>query len=112
MKTFIALASIVIAGMAPPIALATAMRICGTQVYDGCEPGEYSCTPDSSYPCSTIGNSLKKNGKKYPFRLCITDIVECADGDRLCQRDTYWKNTACDIYCNEYSRYISGCGGG
>jgi hypothetical protein len=85
---------------------------CGDTIHlDGCGPGAYNCCPDGSYSCRYGGTSASKMGAIFPYRICETQAeMVCDEGDQLCQRDTYYTGTNCGgLWCNEYSRYITGC---
>lgn len=100
---------LIAAGLLPAFALATAQRKCGPQVYLGCDPGQYSCTTWTGYPCQTLGFSTKKRGEVFLFQLCVTDVTECANVEKICQRDIYYFELDCTVTCADYNRYVSGC---
>jgi hypothetical protein len=64
------------------------------------------------YPCTTGGTSQSKLGTNYPWVACESTQDPndtCNLIDVMCQRDTYYKLSGCWSWCNEYTRYTSGC---
>lgn len=84
---------------------------CSTNTNVGCDGlGSYSCCA-GSYSCNPPpGSAIKKSGRAYDWRYCVTQQdMKCDSVSVLCQRGTYWRDSACAIYCNEYSRQAIGC---
>lgn len=110
MKASVFSAWLLAVGLLPALAFAIDQRVCGEQIYNGCSPGGYNCIDDVGYQCSTIGTSQMKQGTPYPFQICVTKLDSiCTESLKLCQRDTYWKDANCSVWCAEFSRYTSGC---
>lgn len=101
----------IIVGLAIPVmAELLEDQKCDPYGYIGCSPGEYECWPWTTYPCQGGGMSKSKKGFIFDFCLCVPDEGNtCDQQPKLCQRDVYYKNANCTVWCDEHSRDVKGC---